>query len=514
MKHPRSLLRPWRAALVAITIGSIAASSRSASNGDVAFADYGKKFVKAHCKGEGAECPFATVREQSYVHGVLGAFDFAYPAAFLSEKDKQEELRTIANGLLDLQTRWIDWLTKSEPAAATAKTDIGELKAWVKGWKLPSLAKAASAPSKDLFALTGASDAVKAAAGRVTAFVTSTDSMGVAPKTGQPVSILFSPSRHDFVELLGYAGTLDPAQQASLWNKNATTWGTFWIEQTIVVGLTYPVWRDDPEFKADLEMTSKDEPSGLLQCVVQQAMNALLWACYGESDAAYLTAAVSRNMAIAVCGELNALEGDSSRGTTGAHTDPYEKFVPGGASSGGTLPPMPAAPLDQMKVNQWRATKGRDHFTEPLRKGQKNGLRELGKNKEPKLDASLTKDKTAHFLLVGTDPSQKYVVTAPFLGSHAKEKPYPPPEVIIDYKEFFRAYSSAFYHWLQAQGDAKGAEPSAQKYSALLKALETRPAEKSFDDAVKEIYGVPISDKNGDVDSLEWRFLKWLDKGK
>jgi hypothetical protein len=86
--------------------------------------------------------------------------------------------------------------------------------------------------------------------------------------------------------------------------------------------------------------------------------------------------------------------------------------------------------------------------------------------------------------------------------------------VIVDYREFFRAYKSGFYYWLQTLGDPKGAEASAQKYSDMLKALSLRAADKPFEDVVKEIYGLPLSDKNGDADTLEWRFLKWLDKGK
>lgn len=521
MKHAPSLLHSWPAALIAISLGAMGATSVSAGNlgtggksGDVAFAEYGKQFTKTHCKGVAAgECTLEVVRDRNYVHGLIGAFDIAYPASFLSEKGKPEDLRAITTSLLELQLHWIEWLAKGAPTAEAARADIAELKAWVKGWKIAALSKSASAASKDLFVLCAATDAQKAAAKRLTAFVTDPASMGVGPKDSNPVSILLSPARHDFVELLGWAGTLDPAQQAILWNKNATTWGSFWIERTMVLGLTYPPWEDDPEFKGDLSM-NKYEPTGMLQCVVQQATNALLWACYGESDALYLNTAIGLNMAIAVCGEVNALEGDSTRGTTGAHTDPYEKFVPGGNSSGGMLPPMPAAPLDAMKVNQWRATLGRDHFAAPLRKGQKAALKEAGKAKGAKLEPSLAKDKLAHFLLLGTDPSQKYIVTAPFLGPHAKEKPYPPPEVIIDYREFFRAYKSGFYYWLQTLGDPKGAEASAQKYGELLKALSTRAAEKPFEEVVKEVYGLQLSDKNGDADSLEWRYLKWLDKGK
>jgi hypothetical protein len=517
MKHASSRPRPWSALLVAVALVSTVALGRSnvaGGGGDVPFADYGKAYLKTHCKGASAsDCPFGKVREQSYAHGVFGAFDIAYPIAFLTEKDHAEDLQKITTSLLDLQIHWIDWLAKSDAGATTAKADIAELKSWVKGWKPAAFSKTSMAAERDLFTLCAANEAQKSAAKRLTTFITNPASLGVGPKDSNPLSVLFSPSRKDWVELLGYAGTLDSAQQGVLWNKNATTWGTFWIEQTLVIGLTYPAWGDDPEFKGDLSM-NKFEPTGMLQCVVQQCMLGLLWACYGESDALYFNAAMGLNMAIAVCGEGNALEGDSGRGTTGAHTDPYEKFVPGGNSSGGMLPPIPAAPFDAMKVNQWRATSGKDHFTAPLRKGQKASLKEVGKGKEPKLEPSLAKDKAAHFLLIGADPSQKYVVTAPFFGSHAKEKPYPPPEVIVDYREFFRAYRSGFSYWLQTQGDAKGADASAQKYSELLKALGARAPEKPFDDVVKEIYGVPLSDKNGDTDSLEWRFLKWLDKGK
>jgi hypothetical protein len=513
MKRTFSRLRLWPVLLLAFTLHSNAAATiGTGGGGDVPFAEHGKAYLKSHCKGAGAaDCPFGKVREQSYVHGVLGAFDIAYPMAFLSEKDKAEELQKISTGLLDLQTHWIDWLSKADAGAATAKADINELKAWVKAWKPASFSK--NATERDLFALCGANEAQKTAAKKLAAFMTNPASLGVGPKDSNPVSILFSPTRKDFVELLGYAGTIDPAQQAVLWNKNATTWGTFWIDQTLVIGLTYPAWGDDPEFKSDLSM-NKFEATGMLQYVVQQSTIGLLWACYGETDALYFTAAMGLNMAIAVCGECNALEGDSSRGTTGAHTDPYEKFVPGGNSSGGMLPPIPASPFDAMIMNQWRTGLGRDHFAAPLRKGQKASLKEVGGKKEPKLEPSLAKDKIAHFLLIGSDPSQKYVVTAPFFGAHSKEKPYPPPEVIVDYREFFRAYRSAFYYWLQTTGDPKGPDASAQKYSELMKALSARPADKTFDDVVKELYGVQLSDKNGEKDSLEWRFLKWLDKGK
>jgi hypothetical protein len=519
MKHAHSARGLWLTSIVAVAgLTALSASNPGSARGDtnINFADYGKSYLKAHCKETTASaCSLDAVRNHSYVHGVFGLFDVAYPIAFLGEKDKADDLHAILTSLLDLQSHWIDWLAKGDAKVNAAKADINEMKVWVKAWKLPAATALASAADKDFFVVCGATEAQKAVAKRLTEFMTNPESLGVGPKDSGPIQLLFSPTRHDFVELLGYAGTVDPTQQGSLWTKSATTWSTFWIEYTQVLALTYPPWTDVPDFKGDLSM-SKFEPTGMLENVVQNSTIALLWSVYGEMDTPYIRTALALNMAIAVCGESNVLEGDSVRGTTGAHTDPYERFVPGGASSGGILPAIPAAPLDQMKVNQWRATVGRDHFVGPLRKGQKAGLASLGKAHGPKLEGSLAKDKAAHFLLVGDEAGQKheYVVSAPFLGAHAKDKPYPPPEVIVDYKEFFRAYKACFYNWLQTMGDAKGAEPSAQKYRELLKALGAMPDDKTTEQVIKDVYGVQLSDKNGDADSLEWRFLKWLDKGK
>ena len=66
---------------------------------------------------------------------------------------------------------------------------------------------------------------------------------------------------------------------------------------------------------------------------------------------------------------------------------------------------------------------------------------------------------------------------------------------------------------MQTQGDKTGADASAAKYKDLMRKLATREPTKAFDDLVNEIYGVPLSGKNGETDSLEWRYLEWLGKG-
>jgi hypothetical protein len=293
-----------------------------------------------------------------------------------------------------------------------------------------------------------------------------------------------------------------------------TEFTTFWIGWDLILALEYPPWSPDPQFRTGLSMDKFDK-TGLEQHAVQQVANAWQWLCYGDDGAAFFHQAVAMNLAIAVCGELNALEGDGwGYGTSGGQTAPYSKFVPGGLSTGGTLPPMPAAGQDTLKKGHWREGLGKDHFAAPLRKGQKNGLKMLPKNKPEHLDPAILDDKNAHFLLIAPDESTKYVVSAPFFGPDSKAKPYPPEPVILDYREFFRAYKCAFFSWLQSQSDTKDPAASAARFRDLMRKSAESDGSQPFEELVKSIYSVPLSGKDGKTDSLEWRFLDWLGKGK
>jgi len=477
------------------------------------FASLGQELLKNRLKvASAADVPSAKLLEQHCARLQLGVFDIAYPAWSLSEKPALENLRSLSNGLLDTEARWIDWLGQGE-AATAAKADVETLKAWVKGWKPAGLAKAESAPDKSLFVLFGANEAQKAAAQKLRETLCHPDALGLAPKNGQPLSILFAPTRRDFVELIGYTGLLDSAQQTQLWTRDATMWTTFWLDWNFVVALEYPPWVYDKDFKTCMPM-DKFEPTGKLEHAIQQAMLSLFWMCYGDNDALHLQQALAMNMAIEVCGSCNALEGDGGRGTTGAQTQPYEKFVPGGASEGGTLPAIPAAPFDGVRKNQWHEGMGKDHYVKALRNGQKNAQKLMLKEKPADADPLVAKHKGAHFLLLSDDQTTKAFVAAPFFGKAAGEKPYPPQAVIADFKEFFRAYRSSFAWWIETQGDKGGAAPSAEKWKQLLKALAARAEGKTFEDVILEVYGVPLSGKNGATESLEWRFVDWLEKGK
>ncbi len=480
---------------------------------EISFADLGKSYLKSHGNApQATDLPPDKIFASWCCHIRLGAFDLAYPISSLSDKQHVDILKALCSSLLEMQARWIDWLAEDPAKTQGAQKDLSDLQTWVKSWRPPALAHV-TAEDKDLFKLLSATEAQVQAAARLDDLLCKPDVLGVAPKEGKPVRIFFAPTRRDFVELLGYAGLLDPAKQAELWQQPATEWTTFWIGWDLVMALEYPPWASDPQFRTGLPMDKFDK-NGLEQHAVQQAANAWQWFCYGDDGAPYFHQALAMNLAIAVCGELNALEGDGwGFGTTGGRTNPYEKFVPGGNPAGGTLPPMPAAALDSLKKGHWRENLGKDHFALPLRKGQKNGLKQLPKNKPEHLDASLLEDKSAHFLLISPDESTKYVVSAPFLGTDAQAKPYPPNEVILDYREFFRAYKCAFIYWLQTLGDPKDAAASAARFRTLVRKAYERDTSKPFDDLVQEIYGAPLSGKNGKTDSLEWRFLEWLAKG-
>ncbi len=267
------------------------------------FAAFGKGLLKDQLHATKAEeLPADKLLAEHCVRLQLGLFDIAYPTWSLAEKSSAETLRSLATALLDTESHWIDWLGgKGEPAATAARADIETLRAWIKAWKPAALAKAESAPDKSLFTLFGANDAQKTAAQHLRDSLCHPDALGLAPKNGVPLSILFAPTRRDFIELVGYNGLVDATQQPLIWTKDATLWTTFWLDWNLVLALEYPPWAYDKDFKTCMPM-DRFEPTGRLEHTVQQATLALLWMCYGDNDALHLQQAIAMNMAIQVCG--------------------------------------------------------------------------------------------------------------------------------------------------------------------------------------------------------------------
>lgn len=503
-------------ALLLVLVALVLAPVGFAKGDEIDFTAIGKEFLKSRFKAtDVAAVPLETIRTRGCVHGAFGYFDVSFPAWQLVDKDRVEQFRQAATALVQLQSHWMDWVAKGKPGLAAPKADADALLAWIKGWKAPAFLRAPNADDKDVFVLLDAPQAVRDASKRLDAAMRDENLLGVVPRTTdvEPMHVLFAPSRRDFVDLLAYTGLQDPNRQKELWSQDATVWTNFWSGWTIVLALEYPPWSFDKEFKQYIPM-NKYEPTGLAQHTIQHAMLTFLWMVYGDNDALHLNQGMAMNMAIEICGEINALEGDAGRGTTGAQTQPYEKFVPGGNPAGGVLPPIPASPYNQEKTSAWHEGLGRDHFALPLRKAQKAGAKQASKEPPAGIEPAVAKSKDAHFLLVVGDGSKKHVVTAPFFGAYARTRQYPPLEFLIEYREFFRAYRCGFTNWLQTMGDPKGAEASAAKYKELLLALRSRSTDQTFESVAQSIYGMPLSGRSAETPSLEWRYLEWLGKGK
>jgi|694.fasta_scaffold01345_10 hypothetical protein len=479
----------------------------------VDFSELGARFAQARAPG-------ASSGEELYArHSVqlrLGMVELAYPSWDLSDKAACEELRASALAILAVQRRWAEVLASPEDAAAIGK-DAQLLEGWIKGWKAPQLLKLLQlkpSDSRELLAALGAGADVQQAAQSFAARLMDPAVCGLAPKDGNPQRVLLAPRRKDFVDLMGFAGRADSALQSVLWTREATLFTSFWIGPIFVLALEYPPWTFDPSFATCISM-NRFEKNGMQQHTLREILGALHWACLGEpGDARYFLQSQALLLTIDVCGEANALEGDGERGTTGAQTQPYERFVPGGDPNGGTLPPIPAAPLDSLRENHWREGKGADHFALPLRKGQKAAQKAMIKDRPAKLDPAVARNPDAHFLLTTPDGVERTIVSAPFLGAATANKPYPPHALLVDYREFFRAYRTAFFHWLATQYDPKNPKLCAEKRRELARKLAAKDPSTSFEALVQQVYGEPLSAPEGSKPSLEWRFLEWLGKGR
>jgi hypothetical protein len=476
------------------------------SGEEVAFERLGRAFQAAHCPrgAEASPCSLDELLAARYARLDLGAYEIAWPTDMLGEPGAADDLARIARGLVDLQGAWIAWLDPASERMAAEREDVALLAEWIEGWKPKVLAGAAKV--LDLAALLEAGPEVRAASGRLAKALMDPEKLGFAPRTPGTVRMLFCPTRRDFMELLGFAGLEDPKFQKENWVEGADQWTQFWCDWTLVIAVEYAPWTGfDPEFKTGLEMEKFSE-TGTIEHVCQQAALAMLWRAWEHPDPRFVDKGLAMNLVIDVCGSINTLDGSQGAiSNSGAATAPYSRFVPGGNPNGGTLPPIPAGPLDHLVDNQWRRDHGATRFLEPLKKGQKEGAKESGKQK-----LAHAKDKLAHFLL--RDPNAgEHVVSAPFFGPHVAEKQYPPAEFMNDYREFFRAYQASFLNFLEEHGVPDSPEESAARFQDLLRQLGT---ETGFDQAVTEVYGVPISAADGTSDSLEWRFLAWVDEAK
>ena len=469
---------------------------------EIPFRELGAAFLENHCPKDAnaVTCPLENVIAEKFAVVRLGAFELAFPLDFFGDQ-RRLEVQQLSSAALELQDRWVERFGRDPATLAAVRAEIAPLRAWVDSWTKNDLGELARGPGGNLLDLLEADEAVREASRRFEPMLFAADKMFLAPQYTERLRLLMCPTRREFMELVGYIGLALPARQKDLWHGGIGDWTQFWVDKTVVVALQYAPWGDDPQFNTGLPMNKFDK-DGLRQHFVQQAAGALLFTSLNRTDMTLFEKGLAVNLTIELCGRANTVDGEGAISSTGATTAPYERFVPGGNSAGGMLPAIPAGAFDAIVENHWRKGKGVDQFVEPLRDGQKAGSKRAQKDRQN----PLWKDETAHFELQSAD-GKKLLISAPLLGRPSKEKPYPEEEFMNDLREFYRSYQSCFLGWLEREGKGE-AEASALAFKQLL-AKVAAPEGQTVDDAVAQVYGVPLASAEPG-DALEWRFLAWL----
>src|SRR6185436_5767812 len=96
-------LARWLSPLLLLAVAAPTAPSagedpkQNAAPPAVAFDKFGQEFVAAHCpKGATAKnCGVDAILDRDFARLQLGAFDIAYPAAFLEDKVKAEDFKAV-----------------------------------------------------------------------------------------------------------------------------------------------------------------------------------------------------------------------------------------------------------------------------------------------------------------------------------------------------------------------------------------------------------------------------------
>lgn len=471
---------------------------------NMSFEELNEAFLEARApKGtKASEFPIDEVVAKHYVTVVLGPFELACSLEQLKDK-RSSEFPQLAEALLDLEVYWADAFAVNDESRAAIRAEIEILRGWIQEWSKGALTSLSRGEAGEMLALLDASEEVRQASARLAALSISDEHLTMHPRHIAGVRLLMSPTRRDFMEFVGYAGSAYPAKRTELWHDGIDQWTVFWIERTVIIAGEYAPWNVDPKFKTGLPMNKFDK-DGLRQHFLMQAARALVMTSINRTDLPLLEKGLSLNCAISVCGRANTIDGEGAISSTGASTAPYERFVPGGNPNGGVLPAIPAAPFNAVVENHWRKGNGDDWFLKPLKAGQKAGAKRARKE----VDGPLARNELPHFELEGESGS-KTVVSAPFVGDLAREQEYPEEQYLNEYREFFRSYLSAFLHWLDSAAVPEGADASHAKLTELLVAIASTGGNLPFDEAAKAVYGVPLSSRDGS-DSLEWRFLAWL----
>lgn len=490
---------------LALCLAFPAIGAAQAPAAEIPFDELARTFRERRCDGNAA-CTVPEILERKFVQVQLGAFEVFYPTEHLAQTEAPEDLVDVVVGLLEYQRVWIEWLLAGDETATSVLADLAALRAWAAAWPVRKLAKLGKEGGhKDLADFCEASPDLRAAEARVLAYLRS-DATGLPFSAERRVQLILSPTRLDFMQWVAFVGELNEEKRRELYSFGVDQWTQFWTDWTLVAAMEYASWDGfDPKFQSGKSMKSF-YPTGIVEQVTLQAGMAFLKFCV-KRDLNHYDNALVMNIVLEFTGTINTIDGEGQLKDSGAQTQPYSRFVPGGNPNGGTLPPRSAQGQSVVVGSPYRKGDGKDHFFGALKKGQSEGAKYAMKQKVARY-----KDSLAHFLL--RPEEGKCAVTAPFFGVAASLQQYPAQEFLTEYGEFFRAYKSAFHHWLRTKADATSPEASAAKFRQIMQQLDGLKDGRTFEQLAEETYGVPLSAANGEADSLEWRFLAFLSQGK
>jgi len=443
--------------------------------------------------GDPSAVSLDTLLVERFFHARVGALDLAVDASLLADKSVAQDLLAMAAAAARLQARFLEQLGGAGPEAKQALKDAEVLVTWFGQQRGDNLASAAQGAAGELLTTLSPRAAVAESAARFEAYMTSCAVVGAAQEGLAPEVVLLAPKRRHFHELLGLFGWLSPDLQGTYWHDGTVPWTNTYYNGVTAIALEYHSGDQARGAVFDGLNVNERNPTAMQQQVTQLAANSLLTHLYGDRVPAALVNAMAINLVVDLFGECaTRVDGDLRQ----RRTEAREVFIPGGASEGGLLP-------TNFANSRFRGEEGKDRFVVALKGCQSAGGTQAKQERK--------KGKDIHFQLWDDSQAQRAVIAAPFLGSAAVEQPPVTAAYLADAAEFFRAYRTAFLHWLETQaGGSK--KKSAEAYGKLLQGLARLDSAADLERLVTDVYGKPLSSAEPGKDDLEGRFLAWLAK--
>jgi hypothetical protein len=426
--------------------------------------------------------------DQGYIRIRLGLFELLLDRESARSLPDADNFKKVCDSVLVLQDRWLDWVEPSADAELidSIRSDIKELSKWMKrvrGSQIAKLVKGMegweSDESSDLYVGLNSRASVREISARLAEAMGTGAFMGL-DREDKPEPIIMTPRRLPFIEWVSLAGWVYPDLKSSFWQDDVAVWTQFYMDRYKVMALEFGTGASN--WSAGIAMNSR-VATGMEQQLTQLATNSLVDSYYGDRVPESFAGALAVNLVIDVFGECRTRADGDLRSR---RTEAYERFVPGGLSEGGWLPAISADSWWRQESNY-----GADRFIGPLGAAQKNGYKD-------------SRDRLRTFRLRNDADSHNEIVRAPFLGLAAADMPVPGSTFRGDYKELLRAYRTAFVYWLHSER-AKDAE---QVFSQLL--VHLAGTKEDLEEALKGLYGVPLSSAELTKEDLEGQFLAWI----